>query len=512
MPKRPRSHQLEDESRTAFRTVLPAEWVFHDLGHDYGIDGEAEIFDEKGEGTGLRFYIQLKATDEPILDRALAISLRLDTCNYYRLHDLPILIVLYHAPTKKLYVKWFHTFDSYYSPRKASKNVPFKLTREDEWQDETPARLTSHLKVRRQVGSPQLALPVMFTLTITEPQIHGVPAAQIASEIRKAVASLPGIIRIGGTTEPQAHFRIVISNGKVVADLAGIKSFTLHTDRGYDSALALSKFPYDVLVSVALVLSHAGHSNIAAQLVAKYSGDSSIIQIPEIAWRLAGCMAIAHRVAEGLRLAQTLFENTSSLDAAKMFLLSGLIQSDSIPNSELGHLRKLMCWWIDRAEKSGDLAEAATAHYNLGNHYRGSQNARLALGHYRQAAKYDPGYLERRYFCREVAGIFFEAGRYHLSAHFYERSITLGESGDCHALYADALMFAGKYSKSQEIFDSYIASNPDARPEWRLKAWALRAVRSTLELDEQKRSTVAALRLAGIDHKNWPYTTHARGA
>lgn len=186
MPKRPRPHQLEDVSRTAFIVKLPSEWVFERL-RDYGIDGYVELFDKTGLSTGRMFLVQLKATDEPNLNRALAVSLKLDTCEYYRSLDLPVLIVRYHAPTLNLYVKWFHTFDPYYS-KKAKKSITFRLSMEDEWQDETTTTLALDVEAFRQIRSPKLTLPVRFTLKLTEPYIHGVSAAQIELEIRKATA------------------------------------------------------------------------------------------------------------------------------------------------------------------------------------------------------------------------------------------------------------------------------------------------------------------------------------
>jgi len=82
MPKRPRQHQLEDESRTAFRKAIPQEWVFRDSTPDYGIDGSVEVFDSSGNGTGRYFFVQLKGTDESKLDRALAVRFSLDTFEY----------------------------------------------------------------------------------------------------------------------------------------------------------------------------------------------------------------------------------------------------------------------------------------------------------------------------------------------------------------------------------------------------------------------------------------------
>ena len=55
MSQRPRSHQLEDESKNHFRQIIPKAWVYRDVSPDYGIDAEIEIFNEHGESTGLQF-------------------------------------------------------------------------------------------------------------------------------------------------------------------------------------------------------------------------------------------------------------------------------------------------------------------------------------------------------------------------------------------------------------------------------------------------------------------------
>ena len=61
MPNRPRSHQVSDESRRAFETALPGQWVPRVQQPDYGIDEEVEIFDEAG------LICQLLAFDSELL-------------------------------------------------------------------------------------------------------------------------------------------------------------------------------------------------------------------------------------------------------------------------------------------------------------------------------------------------------------------------------------------------------------------------------------------------------------
>ena len=64
LPKRHRNHQLETESVRELQSKLPSTWVYRTPTDDYGIDGEVEIFDDKGFATGRKFFLQLKATDE----------------------------------------------------------------------------------------------------------------------------------------------------------------------------------------------------------------------------------------------------------------------------------------------------------------------------------------------------------------------------------------------------------------------------------------------------------------
>jgi len=63
LPKRTRTHVLEEESKQFVRQTLPAEWIVESGEKDYGIDLVTEIV--RGECiTGAHFLIQLKATDK----------------------------------------------------------------------------------------------------------------------------------------------------------------------------------------------------------------------------------------------------------------------------------------------------------------------------------------------------------------------------------------------------------------------------------------------------------------
>jgi|ERR1051325_1744189 hypothetical protein len=165
MPKRPRQHQLEDESRIAFRSVLPRAWVFRDMMPDYGIDAEVEIFDKEGKGTGKRFFVQLKATDEKKLNKALRVRFTLETDEYYHSLSTPILFVRYLASTRKFYIKWYHLFDPYYG-KKGSSYVNYVLAREDIWTKRSADRLVRELDNYLEVKSSKLSVPLSININI----------------------------------------------------------------------------------------------------------------------------------------------------------------------------------------------------------------------------------------------------------------------------------------------------------------------------------------------------------
>lgn len=500
-PKRPRPHQLESESRIAFHKKLPSQWLFQDIDPpEYGLDGRVEIFDKADLATGLMFFVQLKGTDERELKGALAVQIEIPTCEYYRSLDLPVLIVRYHAPTNKLYVKWFHAYDPYYG-RNAKKSITFRLSVEDDWQEETAARLVSDLEAFRQLRSPHLAFPIKFTITLKEQYIHGGAAAQIELEIRKALDNFSRFIAITNVLPTKAHGSIMIGSQKTEIYLASGNGFTIHTSKKHSNEINLSKFAYDILIGIAIALLNAGHSNIAARIFAEFGAISSIISQPEIVLIAVRCMIMAHRVTEALQLSEKLLDTESFLSHSKMLALPALLHSKSLSKNEHKYLQIFLERYVERVVQFGDYQKIATAHYNLGNYFASRRYQRLAFHHYRQAAKYHSEYLERPYFCRELAGILFESKRYSLAAKFYERALSFGEEGVCRALYADALMFAGKYRESQQAFYAYLASSLEFVSEWRLKACVLVLIYSLVGCGEQKRQTEAAIKLSIPDEK-----------
>jgi hypothetical protein len=63
MPKRPRSHELEDQSRNCLHEIFTSQgWTVENLAKDYGEDLLVRIF-SKRRATPLAFFVQAKAAD-----------------------------------------------------------------------------------------------------------------------------------------------------------------------------------------------------------------------------------------------------------------------------------------------------------------------------------------------------------------------------------------------------------------------------------------------------------------
>jgi len=142
---RPIQHQLETKSRTAFESSLPSVWVYRVVNPDYGLDGLVEIFTENGKATGEFFFVQLKATGKEDIGHTLAIRLPLEKAEYYDTLNIPVLIVLFHASSGRLFAKWFDlppTIKGFGH----KKSISFEFLENDELSKDRCFALTKDLK------------------------------------------------------------------------------------------------------------------------------------------------------------------------------------------------------------------------------------------------------------------------------------------------------------------------------------------------------------------------------
>ncbi len=470
VPQRPRSHQLETETRTAFEGLLPSEWVYRPISPDYGLDGEIEVF--AGEhATGQRFAVQLKGTDATGTD-ALAIRLELATCRYYRSIDVPVLLVRYVASTNLVYVRWFHALDR--ATTEGQSTVTLRLREEDVWSDSTPERLVRGLEAFRWVHRPAPELPLPVRVVTTVEALSGVPAAEWRRRIRATMARVPGLLRSPLEGDLALGPTIELRDGEVRANLLDVFSVAVPLiDLGIE-AERLAALPADSLLVLALALAEAGHVGLAARLTVEFAAESVLFREGAVAAPLADALARDHQVVAALELSEELKARGETYLVASWLLdVAALRVSHALSGRELAKYLARLQAGVRAAEEAGEEHAAAVAHYNLANHLRGKVLPRQVFRHYRRAAQLHPPYRDYEYWRREVAGVLFEGGRYQASAFFYEAAQQLGSDWPLDGLLGDALMFSGRYAEARDAYALAAADPEQSSPEWVLKAWAL---------------------------------------
>jgi tetratricopeptide (TPR) repeat protein len=489
MPIRPREHQLESESRTALRSRIPYKWVYRDKTHDYGVDGEIEIFDESNSATGLLFLVQLKATDESNIKKALNVRLKETTFGYLHSLGLPILIVLYHAPSQQIYIHWLHNFEHYFSRTKTS-SLSLRLSPDDKWTDSTPGEIVEAIRSFREFRSPTLPYPIDFQLMVRGASIRGIKASDLIFGLRKAAERCRTLICIttGAATPKGRLYRLEIDSNEVKIILAGYHAFLLRTKAKAGEEETIETFVSDIMICIAVALSWYGHNSCAASLISEFVHESRIGRTGKLAFPVAISLAQADQVKQSLEIAESIFKENADFQVAQAYLIPFFTNRRNLSHSILEFALHILSTIEMEAIKHHIDMEASVVNYNMANILRGLGRFPESISRYKRTARLNADYLKRAYFWSELGSIMFLRRHYATAAAFYNRSLEISSSAEIRLLYADALMFSGRYSEAQFIFEEYLKTpevNRDA--EWILKYCVLRWLRNRLGIDTQIR-------------------------
>jgi len=468
--------------------------VNRSLESDYGIDEQVELFDNTGCASGLMFLAQLKATDARDLKSALKFPLKAETLRYYRSLELPVMMVRFHSPTKKFYWRWLHEFKERAKP--GQKTITLHVPASAEWNERTPEELTASLHVFRQLKSPSCPHPIVFSLLLPDPEVSGTPTSLLKRAIQDAVETLRGVLQFSDEVAFGAHPKITISKDMLIVDLAGLRSFTWFLEKPYPKALVTTKLPHDALTAIAFVLAKAGHFNEAAEIASSHLDQGALARNPDVFFALVGAMERSRRVPDALRLARKLLRSAAGPQLAQWLVIVVRARTGSLQDSELEYLQQVMKMFIERATELGDSRLLGTAHYNLGNYFRGRGQPRSAFTQYRLAAKSEPGYLQRPYFWKEIAGVLHLLGHFGRAANAYEKAFKIGGETFCIALRADSKMSSGRFREALQLFEEYMKLEPKPDDEWHLKNFMLSHLVDDLGIAEQKRDVARANKLA----------------
>jgi tetratricopeptide (TPR) repeat protein len=484
MPGRPDEHVLGDRAVDAFRSLLPTRWIYRPKTPDYGIDGEVELVSCQEQLTGRLFYVQSKGTETDSLDDALRVRLKVSTANYYRALDLPVLIVRYHAPTNRVYVKWFDSV-SPSVPQAGKDTFTLKLSQEDEFNPDRSAKIAQELESIRLIKLTRLVLPVSVSLSSRPSHTEWASTAEITSAARALVNRQVLIFN------PDALINVEIGPADTDVRLGAAYKFSFKTPTLLDNKSPKTSAA-NIIIAIGLALGRVGQNHAAAVLICASALDGNVLNSFLHGIEAAFYLAADDRNAEALDIARSVIRSPDALEMAQLMAAVPLL-AHSMPRSSTSHTQ-LLREIVVEAERQPDNAFRATAHYNLANHLRSTER-RESLRHYHLAVLCDPQYGERSYYWHEIGALLFASKRFRAAITCYERAIARGDA-ECRPLLADALLWAGEYDRSCAEFDDYLRSVAYPPSEWALKGMFVRLVRDKVGSGTQRRDRMLAMQLA----------------
>jgi tetratricopeptide (TPR) repeat protein len=495
MPKRLRTQRVEEESRRAFAGALEERFLFRDDVPDNGIDGSVEEFDSADDkGTGLRWFVQLKATDAKEPGDALRSQIPLEHADYYNSLSLPLLMVRYLAAREELYVRWWHDpLPSTREGRADAASVTFRWSEDDLFETADSTRLADEARGFIELRSTDLPLPLFVELSVQE-LAAGLGGADLELSVRAAAEERPDVVEV---RRDGTGGRIVVAAGRLAVELAGVQVASLGFDTAYETT-ASDQLGVDAMTLLATGFARWGQHEVAARLTQTFFARSRLRGDPEAALLLSGSMTRARRLTEALAVAGEIDELAAGPEdnTSTIFTLTPR-RHGSLSDAEKDEYVQTMRARIERRLDAGEEIAASREALSLGNFFRNEHRGDEALALYRQAAELDPEYEERLHYWHEIAGVLFFSGRWEESAAAYARALELGGDVWSAILQADALMFAGHYTEARELFAETLTEieSVERGGEYRLKVYLLDRLVGEHGLGSQTRDIAAAREL-----------------
>jgi hypothetical protein len=265
MPKRVRQHQLEDVSRSKFSLAIPRHWVCRDKNKDYGIDVEIEIFDNNGSATGLVFWVQLKATESNDASVIKNINLRIESIQYYKSLEIPVLIVRYSEKLNRFYYRWAHEIDLFYA-KKNAKSIRISFCKEDTWNKNSHIKIEEYLDKIRAIKKGGINLPISVYIDAKDKNVNGIPKGVFISSCRIAFREYPEFAVLQNVSAGTLLIA-TLSGDELKINLSSISGCTFHSIKNRKDEGLAEGIVADILIGAAIALTHIGQSEVAAGIV-----------------------------------------------------------------------------------------------------------------------------------------------------------------------------------------------------------------------------------------------------
>lgn len=449
MAIRPRAHQLEEESITRFRELLPSAWVYRPKSPDYGIDAEVEIFDDE-KSTGLSFLVQLKATDNP--DLSDRVRLEAKALDYYLRFDQPAGVARYCSVTKGFYWQWASVIAGRVSRSDDQITVSYIFGEHERWNDGTAERIRRMLGARRTLATYPAGAPMPLRIDLT-----GIPPSQryaLERAMAKAIAESHGTLQRADRTPHPVEVTVVPTPNHLTVKIDDVASMTFDLIEP-DPEVYVTSTLY-ALARLLLVKKLPRQAESVARLLLSRG-------LPHHDGRLAfaACQALTADLDALIELAviNGLHDPTNILNSAIIHELRQAPQPVATRNAAADKLFSASLETVRDTEPE----RLSAVYYSHANFCRANGASLAAIRDYNWARKLRPAYLQADYYLREVAGVLFEAHRYTAAVRAYAAAREINDNPELTFLHADALLLAGSIAEAKSAF-SLAAAHLSAGP------------------------------------------------
>jgi tetratricopeptide (TPR) repeat protein len=480
MPRRPKQHQVEDQSIIALKKSLPREWVYREKDRDYGIDGEVEVFNENGYATGLIFLVQLKATDSTNHSRQRRVQLSNTAINYYKSLELPVLIIRYVDDNKTIYYRWVYEIDRYGSDEE-SETFSFVMKDDEIWTEETPRKLERKLLTIRSFKNYDNVLPINTYLNLTFTTFENITASKLKSSFRSILAEHKKQIEIV-SSEEEASMIINISQDTIFVNLLGITGCYLHCELN-NIYTKIDELVSDIFVAITVAFISANKPINGIAIFETFVEEAPSLKLPNVVMPIISELILLNKTSKIFELWKNIPEEYKD-DILVIRFQSMMLHSKSDVSKEYEHFLIVR---INENKELDNKTSLGVAHYNYANFLHNRRRDREALAQYRKALKFNPHYHQEDYIHKEIAGALFHLKRYCFSAKCYRIGIDKKHDLKSVVLYADALMMSGEYLLARRAFRKYFRTSGLIESEWCLKDMVLDYIMNVLGIRSQHR-------------------------
>ncbi|RZK37235.1 MAG: DUF4365 domain-containing protein [Pedobacter sp.] len=470
MGSRTQNHIIEEESRHFFKSLLPDMWICRDKSEDYGIDCEVEIFDEKGNPTGLVFWVQLKGTSSRDTKVIQQFSFKNEKLDQFKNYNLPVLIARYSTIDKTIFFRWAK---SVYRLNRELKNTKISFLDQDEWNNSTPGKIKNYLFRQNIISQGGIRFPIKTFLHLRPLDISStVPYSNLVL-IKNYISSKRNYFSVTNE-ESDSLLQINIEQQQLVFCFTDLAFATLGLDFSALSTTSEDDILNYIMVTFCASLFELHRKDLGSAVFFNENLFPIASQVPDYLSDLLPHLLSGPEMKNTMRLLNNFLKEEQQDNFIEGIIhIFCLSERDNLDDEQLELVEEFLLQRLQQTRKWNTPMGIGISCYNLANFYRGINAHKAAVFYYLEARRHHTIYVKHAYFFHELAGQLFLLGRYKFAESFYRKALALDPSSFmAKALIADCMICAGHYKLGVAQLDEFLLEKQDKTDnidEWYLK-------------------------------------------